>query len=78
VNFLGNPGKHATRKWRMAEVKKVRKEAKELSPQEQRLVDRGIVVPPLKERPARSSWPEPPGDVADEVMEQVWREERDG
>lgn len=44
---------------------------------EQRLVTRGVLAPPLKKRPASVSWPEPPGNVPDEVMEQVWREERE-
>ena len=47
------------------------------SEQEQRLVARGVLTPPLKKRPASISWPEPPGNVSDEVMEQVWREERE-
>lgn len=46
------------------------------SAQEQRLVARGVLVPPLKKKP--SSWPEPPGDVSDKVIERVWREEREG
>ena len=47
------------------------------SEQEQRLVARGVLAPPLKKRPASRSWPEPPGNVSDEAMEQVWREERE-
>jgi prevent-host-death family protein len=47
------------------------------STQEQRLVARGLLTPTLKKRP-RLSWPEPPGDVSDEVIEQLWRQERDG
>ena len=47
------------------------------SEQEQRLVARGVLSPPLKRRPAYVSWPEPPGNVPDEAMEQVWREERE-
>ena len=47
------------------------------SVQEQRLIARGVLTPPLKKRPARLSWPEPPGNVSDEVMEQIWREERE-
>jgi prevent-host-death family protein len=47
------------------------------SEQEQRLVALGVLTPPLKKRPASVSWPEPPGKVPDEVMEQVWREERE-
>jgi prevent-host-death family protein len=45
------------------------------SAQERRLVARGLLTPPLKKRP--SSWPEPPGNVADEVIEQLWRQERE-
>ncbi len=47
------------------------------SEQEQRLVARGVLAPPLKKRPASRSWPEPPGNVSDKAMEQVWREERE-
>ena len=47
------------------------------SEQEQRLVARGVLTPPLRKRPVSTSWPEPPGDVSDKVMEQVWREERE-
>jgi prevent-host-death family protein len=48
------------------------------SEQERRLVARGILSPPLKKRPVSASWPEPPGNVSDKAMEQVWREEREG
>ena len=48
------------------------------SEQEQRLVARGVLTPPLKKRPASVPWPEPPGNVPDDIMEQVWREEREG
>ena len=47
------------------------------SEQEQRLVARGVLTLPLKKRPASVSWPVPPGNVSDEVMEQVRREERE-
>jgi prevent-host-death family protein len=47
------------------------------SNQEQRLIAAGVLTPPLKERPRSSSWPEPPGNVSDKVMRQVWREERE-
>ena len=47
------------------------------SEQEQRLIAHGVLTPPLHKRPAHDSWPEPPGDVSDKVMEQVWREERE-
>jgi prevent-host-death family protein len=48
----------------------------DFSDQERRLIARGIMTPPLKRRTTPVSWPEPPGNVSDEVMEQVWREER--
>jgi len=41
------------------------------------LIDRGVLTPPLKERNSPVVWPEPPGNVPDEAMEQVWREERE-
>jgi prevent-host-death family protein len=47
------------------------------SAQERRLVARGVFAPPLKKRSASRSWPEPPGNVSDKAMEQVWREERE-
>ncbi len=47
------------------------------SGQEQRLIARGVLTPPLHKRPATVSWPEPPGNVSDKVMAQVWREERE-
>src|SRR5713226_74949 len=46
------------------------------SEQERGLIARGVLTPPLKKRPASVSWPEPPGNVSDEAMDQVWREER--
>lgn len=47
------------------------------SEQEQRLVARGVLAPPLKKRPQSFSWPKPPGNISDKVMEQVWLEERE-
>lgn len=47
------------------------------SEQEQRLVSRGTLTPPLKRRPVSTAWPQPPGNVSDKVMAQVWREERE-
>ncbi len=47
------------------------------SEQEQRLVARGILAPPLKRRPPSASWPQPPGKVSDKAMARVWREERE-
>jgi prevent-host-death family protein len=46
------------------------------SEQEQRLVARGVLTPPLKQRHSSVSWPVPPGNVSDKIMEQVWRKER--
>jgi prevent-host-death family protein len=50
----------------------------ERTEQERRLVAQGVLVPPVKVRPASWSWPDPPGNVSDETMERVWREEREG
>jgi prevent-host-death family protein len=47
------------------------------SEQARRLVARGVLTPRLRKRPASVSWPGPPGDVSDEVMEQLRREERE-
>jgi prevent-host-death family protein len=47
------------------------------SEHERHLIARGVLTPPLKKRPAVVSWPEPPGNVSDEAMSQVWREERE-
>ena len=46
------------------------------SEEEQRLIARGVLTPPLKRGP-KPSWPTPRGKkISDDVMEQVWREER--
>jgi prevent-host-death family protein len=42
---------------------------------ERRLIARGIMTPPLRKRSSRL--PAPAGNVSDEVMERLWREERD-
>ncbi|MGA2536544.1 MAG: type II toxin-antitoxin system Phd/YefM family antitoxin [Terracidiphilus sp.] len=43
-----------------------------------RLIAKGVIIPPEKPRPKGHRLPEPPGPmVSREVMEQVWREERD-
>jgi hypothetical protein len=44
---------------------------------ERRLIARGILTPPLKRRNSPVSWPGPPGNVSDEVMERLWQEERE-
>jgi len=44
-----------------------------------RLIAKGILTPPKSARPAGFKLPEPSGPmISDEVMEQVWREEREG
>ena len=48
------------------------------SEKEQRLIARGVLTPPRKKRADSEVWPKPPGDVPDEIMEQVWQEERKG
>jgi prevent-host-death family protein len=48
------------------------------SEEEQWLVARGVLSPPLKKRRVPADWPEPPGNVSSEVMERVWRKEREG
>ena len=47
------------------------------SEQEQRLVARGVLTPPLKKR-RPTARPHPPGKISDEVMERVLRQERKG
>lgn len=44
---------------------------------ERQLIARGVLSPPLKRRSSAVSWPEPPGNISDEVMERIWREERE-
>jgi antitoxin (DNA-binding transcriptional repressor) of toxin-antitoxin stability system len=48
------------------------------SKQERRLVANGVMTLPVEERTESNSWPEPPGNVSDSVVEQLWREEREG
>ena len=44
-----------------------------------RLIAKGIVTPPKMARPEGYKLPYPPGPmISQEVMDQVWREERDG
>jgi prevent-host-death family protein len=49
--------------------------AEDESERERRLIARGVLVPPKKKQ--RSPLPPPAGNVSDEVMERLWREERD-
>ena len=44
---------------------------------ERQLVARGVLTPPLKRRRSHVSWPKPPGRVPDELIEQIWQEERE-
>jgi prevent-host-death family protein len=46
--------------------------------QERRLVARGVLAPPLKKRLVAAKWPQPPGNVSKKVMQQLWRDEREG
>ena len=46
------------------------------SEQEQRLITRGVMLPPRKKR-RLLAWPNPPGNVPDDIIDKVWREERD-
>ena len=48
------------------------------SERERRLIARGVLVPAKKKQRSRVSWPDPPGNVSDEVMERLWQEEREG
>lgn len=50
----------------------------EFSEQERRLIARGVMTPPLRKRRASDSLPEPQGNVPDEVMKEIWRQEREG
>jgi antitoxin (DNA-binding transcriptional repressor) of toxin-antitoxin stability system len=48
--------------------------------QTRRLIAKGILTPPKMPRPAGYKLPRPAGKrcISQEVMDQVWREERDG
>ncbi|MGA3082192.1 MAG: type II toxin-antitoxin system Phd/YefM family antitoxin [Terracidiphilus sp.] len=52
----------------------------EYGERERRLIAKGILTPPLKPRVLGKPWPAPTGTklISREVMDQVWREERDG
>lgn len=53
--------------------------AEDYAAQEQRLVSRGVLLPPQRKhsRAKVGSWPVPPGNISRKTMEQVWRQERD-
>ena len=44
---------------------------------EKDLIARGVLTPPLKRRNSSKAWPKPVGSVANVVIEQIWREERE-
>ena len=48
----------------------------DLPARERELIAQGILTPPLKRRGAKDPLPEPAGNVPDEVMQEVWRNER--
>jgi prevent-host-death family protein len=52
----------------------------EYGDRERRLIAKGILTPPKMPRPVGYTLPKPPGTrcISQEVMDQVWREERDG
>jgi prevent-host-death family protein len=47
------------------------------SAQEGELIARGALVPPSKQR-SIASWPQPPGNIPDEIVSRLWHEEREG
>jgi prevent-host-death family protein len=53
--------------------------AEEYSEQERRLIAKGILIPPKRGRQKTEVLPKPQGPmISREIMDQVWREERDG
>jgi prevent-host-death family protein len=51
----------------------------DISDRQRQLVARGVLVAPRRRRAVSgvSTWPVPPGNVSDEAMEKVWRQERE-
>lgn len=47
-----------------------------LSEHHKRLIAQGLMQPPKKPRDPNAKWPTPPGNISDDVMEEVWRQER--
>jgi prevent-host-death family protein len=45
-----------------------------------RLIAKGVLSPPVEPRKPGDKWPDPPGPtcITREMMDQIWREERDG
>jgi prevent-host-death family protein len=53
--------------------------AEDKDAQRRRLIAKGVLTPAKMPRVKGQEWPEPPGPmVSREVMEELWREERDG
>lgn len=48
----------------------------EQTDREKELIARGVLTPPRKRKPL--SLPKPLGNIADGVMDRIWREEREG
>jgi prevent-host-death family protein len=48
------------------------------SEQERRLIARGVLTPPLRRRKLSDALPKAVKGVSDEVMKEIWRQERDG
>lgn len=44
---------------------------------ERELIAGGVLVPPVERRSA-AAWPQPPGNIRDEVVSRLWHEEREG
>jgi antitoxin (DNA-binding transcriptional repressor) of toxin-antitoxin stability system len=47
------------------------------SDQEQLLIAQGTLIPPRKSK-AEVQWPDPAGNVSDEAVKEIWRQEREG
>ena len=56
----------------------VSRAGRKVSRQEKKLIAGGVLTPPLKQRTRSFSWPKPPGNISDKIMEQVLRDEREG
>jgi antitoxin (DNA-binding transcriptional repressor) of toxin-antitoxin stability system len=50
----------------------------DFSEQDTRLIARGVMTLPLRRRKSSEALPQPPGNIPDEVMQRIWREEREG
>ena len=49
----------------------------EQSQHERGMIARGELTPPTRRKRSSTRWPKPPGNISDEVMQRIWREERD-